>query len=296
MAWATRAGLLQAQSRLRSGALAASRDFWYASVMNDLLMMWERADERLSQRLFGLADAEYFWAPVPDAWTVYEGTNGWTYHYDFAPPPPAPVTTIAWRLVHIAANNWIYWDYAFGAGVKTFPDLTVPSTADDAIRNWRASAAPVAAWLAGAKPAEFDEPRPNHLGRDLPAGHIVGILLDELIHHGAEIALLRDLHLRAAGVTWQVSDLAKPRRVGELPSWLEPDRTSSTRGGRRALSCETWSKASACPGWQRPGLMRERLACCGRTVPPGRNSSSRFPWRRAEPVLSWVRAGLADGP
>jgi DinB superfamily len=161
------------------------------------LSMWERADERLDRRLSGLTDAEYFWAPVPDAWTVYEGTTGWTYDYDFAPPPPAPVTTIAWRLVHIAANNWIYWDYAFGTAAKTFPDLTVPSTADDARRNWRASAAPVAAWLATAKPADLDEPRPNHLGQDLRAGHIVGILLDELVHHGAEIALLRDLCLRA---------------------------------------------------------------------------------------------------
>ncbi len=80
------------------------------------------------------------------------------------------------------ANNWIYWDYAFGTAAKTFPDLTVPSTADAAIRNWRASAAPVAAWLAKAKPADLDESRPNHLGQDLRAGHIVGILLDELVH------------------------------------------------------------------------------------------------------------------
>ena len=49
---------------------------------------------------------------------------------------------------------------------------------------------------AKAKPADLDQPRPNHLGQDLRVGHIVGILLDELVHHGAEIALLRDLYLR----------------------------------------------------------------------------------------------------
>jgi hypothetical protein len=76
--------------------------------MSELLPMWQRASERLDHRLAGLTDPEYFWPPVADAWTVYEGPDGWTYQYDFAPPAPAPVTTIAWRLVHIAANNWIY--------------------------------------------------------------------------------------------------------------------------------------------------------------------------------------------
>jgi hypothetical protein len=73
--------------------------------------------------------------------------------------------------------------------------LVVPSTAQDAVRNWRESAAPVAAWLGGATPADLAAPRPNHLGPDLSAGRVVGILLDELIHHGAEIALLRDLYI-----------------------------------------------------------------------------------------------------
>jgi hypothetical protein len=70
----------------------------------DLLPLWRRSAERLHRRFAGLRDAEYFWPPVPHAWTVFEGPRGWTYQYEFAPPP---VTTIAWRLHHMAANNWI---------------------------------------------------------------------------------------------------------------------------------------------------------------------------------------------
>lgn len=106
---------------------------------------------------------------MPNAWTAFEGEHGWTYQYEFAPPPPAPVTTIAWRLHHIAANNWIYWEYAFGAGRLTFPDLVVHHTAEAAIADWQASMIPIVAWLQDATEETLDQMRPNHLGPDLAA-------------------------------------------------------------------------------------------------------------------------------
>lgn len=162
--------------------------------MSDLLTLWRRSADRLQRRLAGLQDAEFFWLPVPDAWTIFESPGGWTYRYEDAPPPPAPVTTIAWRLHHLAANNWIYWEHAFGAARLTFPDLTVHHTAVDAVADWQASAGPIVAWLEGASEAALDELRPNHLGPDLTGRAVVTILLDEQIHHGAEMALLRDLY------------------------------------------------------------------------------------------------------
>jgi len=162
--------------------------------VGELLTLWRRSAERLERRLVGLGDAEFFWPPAPGAWTILEGPHGWTYEYEFAPPPPTPVTTIAWRLHHIAANNWIYWEYAFGAARLTFPDLTVHHTATDAIINWRASTDPIVTWLENATEDALNETRPHHLGPDLSAREIVTILLDEQIHHGAEIALLRDLY------------------------------------------------------------------------------------------------------
>jgi len=42
----------------------------------------------------------------------------------------------------------------------------------------------------------LQEQRPSHLGEPLPLGEVMRILIDEQTHHGAEIALLRDLYLR----------------------------------------------------------------------------------------------------
>lgn len=164
-----------------------------------LLASWETSAVRLEQRCIGLSDQEYLWAPVPDAWTLHPDPARpglWSYEYDFAPPPPAPVTSIGWRLVHLIADNEIYWEHAFGPGQRNFPDLEVPATADRALHLWRASRAPVTDWLVRATDDELTALRPSHLGEPAPAGEVVRVLLDEQTHHGAEIALLRDLHRR----------------------------------------------------------------------------------------------------
>lgn len=160
---------------------------------------WRESGDRLDRRMEGLTDGEYFWEPVAGCWTVRPDVDRpglWTYEYEFAPPEPAPVTTLSWRLVHITADNLIYWEHAFGPGVRNFPDLPVPSAAAAAVTAWRASRRPVTEWLDRASDADLSELRPSHLGEPRTAGEVITILLDEQIHHGAEIALLRDLHLR----------------------------------------------------------------------------------------------------
>ncbi|MET1007935.1 MAG: DinB family protein [Propionibacteriaceae bacterium] len=164
-----------------------------------LLTSWNASGERLEQRCAGLTDEEYLWRPVADAWTLKpdpDRAGQWTYDYEFAPPPPAPVTSISWRIVHLIGDNEIYWEYAFGEGNRTFPDLEVPPQAQRALELWRASREPITTWLGEATDDDLAELRPSHLGEDLPAGEVVRILLDEQTHHGAEIALLRDLYLR----------------------------------------------------------------------------------------------------
>lgn len=158
--------------------------------------LWDTSATRLLERCAGLTNDEFFWEPVPDSWNVVHSDTGWTYPYEFAPPLPAPVTTIAWRLVHITADNSIYWEWAFGSGRRNFPDLAVASSATAALRDWQDSRAPITQWLAAATDDHLAEPRPSHLGGTKTAGEVVTVLIDEQIHHGAEIALLRDLYIR----------------------------------------------------------------------------------------------------
>ncbi len=54
-----------------------------------LLFQWEfHWDYQLRTRLEGLTDHEYFWSPVPDAWTVRPGAKGFTR--DNVTPPRTP--------------------------------------------------------------------------------------------------------------------------------------------------------------------------------------------------------------
>jgi DinB superfamily len=54
-----------------------------------------------------------------------DGSGEWVIDYDPAQPQPPPFTTIAWRTIHIAAVNYLYWDYAFGEASLSF-DLELP--------------------------------------------------------------------------------------------------------------------------------------------------------------------------
>jgi hypothetical protein len=117
-----------------------------------------------------------------------------------------------------AADNLIYWEHAFGPGRLTFPDPEAPHTAAGALVSWRASREPIGAWLTIASIADLAEARPSHLGAPKTAGEVIAILIDEQIHHGAEIALLRDLS--PATLT-----LSRPYRLSALRG-----RVIGTRG------------------------------------------------------------------
>ncbi len=170
------------------------------SAVRVLLALWEQSGRRLRERCRGLTDEEFFWEPVPGCWNIRRDerhVGGWSYEYEFAPEDPAPLTTIGWRLVHLTAGNRLYWNHGFGDARLTFPDLEVPHTADSALAAWHDSRVPVTKWLADANDDDLVELRPSHLPeRTMAAGDQVRALVDEQIHHGAEIALLRDLFLR----------------------------------------------------------------------------------------------------
>ena len=161
---------------------------------------------QLRPRLDGLTDAEYFWAPAPGAWNVHPRGEGRTvmqggggdFTVDFAHPEPhpAPVTTIAWRLSHLIVGVLGVRVHAhFGGPDVNYLGFDYAGTADGALTQLDAA---YAAWVAGVRawgedgltdecgPAEG--PWAEHSHADLVA-HINR----EVIHHGAEIALLRDL-------------------------------------------------------------------------------------------------------
>ncbi len=177
---------------------------WTSALVDQAARHWTN---QLRPRLEGLTDEEYLWEPTPGAWNVHPrgqgtteiqgGSGALTIDFAHPAPVPAPVTTIAWRLAHIivgvlgarAANH-------FGGPTADYATFDYAGTADEALAQLDAA---YALWFDGVRGWGED-------GLTEPCGPAEGPFADasratlvlhinrELIHHGAESALLRDLY------------------------------------------------------------------------------------------------------
>ena len=172
-----------------------------------LLAQYDTSYEYLNERLQGLTDAEYQWEPVASCWSVRRrgeavtphpiGAGEWVLDYERAELHPAPVTTLAWRLCHIVYGQRMRCDYTFGSRSLQRDSLALPGNAQEGLA-WLAESHTVwRAGLAGLDEADLDvvglSSFPGGLDPQLPFGAIWWWTNRELIHHGAEIGLLRDL-------------------------------------------------------------------------------------------------------
>jgi uncharacterized damage-inducible protein DinB len=162
---------------------------------------------RFWNRLEGLDDDEFFWEPGPDCWTVHqdEGGRWWIDYQDPAPEPP-PFTTIAWRLVHVAACKVMYYEYAFGEARLTWDELRIPHTAASAIAWLEESHARLRAVLDTLSDADLGVPRATNWGDRWPTWRILWTMIDHDAHHGAEIGTLRDLYRATRATAALVAD------------------------------------------------------------------------------------------
>ena len=143
----------------------------------------------------GLTDAEVFWMPVPDCWTVRSTEEGrWIVDYEYPPPDKAPLTTIAWKLDHLAACKLMYQEYAFGEGKLTWDEITMPHTASDAITFLVEAHDRLRQELDHLCDADLDEMRLTNWGEMWPTWRIFWAMISHDLHHGAEIGCLRDLY------------------------------------------------------------------------------------------------------
>lgn len=179
---------------------------WNAELVSQIDWHWSN---QLRPRIDSLTDDEYFWEPVPDTWSVrprgsstaavQAGSGEFVIEFAFPPPQPPPVTTIAWRLGHILVGVLgARVASHFGGPPTDYFSFDYPGTAAGALHRLDEV---YAAWLAGVRGlSEADLQRPcgpaeGHYA-DWSMAALVLHINRELIHHGAEIALLRDLYVR----------------------------------------------------------------------------------------------------
>lgn len=161
-------------------------------------------------RLVGLSDEEYLWEPVAGCWSVRPrgqgvavevGSGDFVIDFAMPEPRPAPVTTIAWRLGHLLVGvlgdrNARY----FGGDPVSYDDFAYPGTAAAALVQLDAG---YARWIDGVRSLDgaalAESCREGGHEQDTMAALVLHIHR-ELIHHLAEIALLRDLYAHRSAV------------------------------------------------------------------------------------------------
>jgi hypothetical protein len=145
----------------------------------------------------GLTDAEYWWAPFADCRTVRAVGDG-TFRSDGPAPDgdPQTFTTLSWRLAHIcdllAEGRNADW---LGRPAPVPLPAGEAGSAADALERLDAAYSRWRAVLVDA--TELEAPIGAVAGpyEDASRRSLVLHILDELIHHCAEAALLRDLYL-----------------------------------------------------------------------------------------------------
>ncbi|GAT70854.1 serine/arginine repetitive matrix protein 1 [Planomonospora sphaerica] len=179
---------------------------WNRELVDQLDWHWQN---QLRRRLDGLSDDEYLWEPVPGCWNVRPrdpadpdrgvGAGEFVIDYAWPEPDPAPVTTIAWRLGHLIVGVLGVRNAAhFGGPPTDYQGFAYAGTAGEALDMLDGA---YAAWIEGVRGLGAEG-----LGRpcgpaegpfaDHPMAALVLHINREVVHHGAEIALLRDLYLR----------------------------------------------------------------------------------------------------
>lgn len=159
--------------------------------------------ERTRRRLDGLTDDEYLWEPAPGCWSIRVRPDG-TRFDEWAPIVyPDPFTTLAWRLWHLIdmygedrAPRLLDVPPQGEPVGPDAPDSTPPATAADALDQLDRAHARWDAHLALADDERLGAAI-GPVGRERRDGTRAGYvlhMLDEFIHHGAEISLLRDLY------------------------------------------------------------------------------------------------------
>ncbi len=171
------------------------RDTVLADALESLDQVWGQ----IAARRTGISNVEYLWEPAADCWTVRRASGRAVADRLPRPvdPEPPPLTTIAWREWHIAVE-------ALDSYSSRLFDTTGTGLVDDEwttdsewsgvllerawsnFRNGVADAGPD--WLFVALGEQWGPyATRSRLALVLHAQH-------EVAHHGAEIALLRDLY------------------------------------------------------------------------------------------------------
>jgi DinB superfamily len=170
---------------------------WPRELFNQFDLQWNLTH---GPSLETLTDEEYLWEPVPGCWSIHPtgpGGRG-VIEQAWPDPEPAPVTTIAWRLSHLAVGVFgLRASHYFGDGSLTHENAERPLRAKAGVAYFKEQAL-----LWRSRIERLDEEglsRPVGEPEHVPVALLVLHVNREALHHLAEVSLLRDLYRVTGG-------------------------------------------------------------------------------------------------
>jgi DinB superfamily len=177
-----------------------------------LLAQFDVAGEFFWPRMAGLTDAEYLWEPSAHTWSLRprgqqrtahaHGGGDWVVEFEPRDPQPAPMRSIAWLLWHLSEGCGNRADWTNGTRSRGPDDMEVPPTAEGGLAQLRRSFASWRSVFTDLAPEEYAQvgrsQYPGGLDPQLPLRDILWWQNREVMHHCAEMMMLRDLYLHTA--------------------------------------------------------------------------------------------------
>ena len=201
-------------------------------VKAELLGLSQFSAARTIERVQGLTDEELLWEPVPHCWSIRVRDGESTA--DGSPGAVTPgFTTIGWRLWHVI-TNYAGARNASWLGLPHVPDADLvgsaapPITADDALSRLQRAVD----WWHGVLEATTDALLAEPMGpiageyEGYTKASLLAHELDEVIHHGGEIGVVRDLY------RWTTQP-------------YEPTLLEAVRDGQRAIALALLERGDA---------------------------------------------------
>lgn len=179
---------------------------WTDLLADQLAFHWT---QQLRPRLEGIDDEEYHFSPAADHLTwdirtrgtgtapIRAGRGENTIDFAFPEPSPAPLTTIAWRMAHLVVGVLgARWHTHFGGPPYSYETFTY---AGDAAGGLAQLDEVYTGWMDGVRALDTDAlARPIGSAEGPWAEASMATLVlhihREVIHHGAEMCLLRDVY------------------------------------------------------------------------------------------------------
>ena len=172
-------------------------------MKSELVDLSDEVWHRTRARVEGLTDEEYLWEPAPGCWTIRPRADGtWMADGPLPRPELEPFTTLAWRLWHVIdcygedrAPRWLDVPPQGAPIGADAPDAQPPSSATEAVDLLERAHDRWDAHLSLTDDERLGEPVGpvgGGYGHRTRAAYVLH-MLDEFIHHSAEIAVLRDL-------------------------------------------------------------------------------------------------------